>query len=246
MLKMIDVPARSFLKALSWRGIGLFFLTTITFLVTNSTQTTTIIALTYHVGMIFAFVLHERAWTRISWGRSKGLFIQMTGMSGAGKSTIAQKVAHKLRKKGINVEVIDGDEYRTGLCNDLGFSKKDRNTNIRRLGFVSKILARNNVISIIAAINPYDSIRQNLKALGPNVKLIYVKCNLGELKLRDPKGLYVRADLPDDDPAKVHNFTGISDPYEIPIHPDLIIETDKENMYESARKLEKYILNCIS
>ena len=143
------------------------------------------------------------------------------------------------------VEVIDGDEYRAGLCSDLGFSKEDRNTNIRRLGFVSKVLARNNVISIIAAINPYDDVRSELDALGPNVKTVYVKCDLGTLKKRDTKGLYKKALLPDGDPDKIYNFTGISDPFEEPSNPDLTIETNLELLQESARKLEKFIVGSV-
>ena len=92
----------------------------------------------------------------------KGIFIQMTGLSGAGKSTISFATQRILREMGYNVEVIDGDEYREGLCKDLGFSKEDRNTNIRRLSFVGKVLSRNNVICIMSAINPYDSIRKEV------------------------------------------------------------------------------------
>jgi len=166
----------------------------------------------------------------------------MTGMSGAGKSTLASNVADRLRGKGYKVEVIDGDEYREGLCSDLGFSMEDRNTNIRRLGFVGNVLARNNVISIIAAINPYDGIREELSKRYGGTKTVYVKCNLKTLKDRDTKGLYRRALLPDGDPDKVYNFTGISDPFEAPESPDLLIETDLELLNESAQKLEEFII----
>ena len=203
------------------------------------------IAVIYHLSMLGLYFIHERLWNHTKWGKTNGLFIQMTGMSGAGKSTVAHAAAEKLRKKGLKVEVIDGDEYRTGLCSDLGFSKEDRNTNIRRLGFVSKILARNNVLSIIAAINPYDSIRDELGELADNVKTVYVKCNLETLKRRDTKGLYKRALLPDGDPNKVYNFTGISDPFEEPLNPDLILETNREAMSFSIAKLENFILGSI-
>ena len=154
-------------------------------------------------------------------------------------------MAQDLRKSGLQVEVLDGDEYREGLCSDLGFSREDRNTNIRRLGFVSHILERNNVISIIAAINPYDDVREELKKYG-NVKTVFVDCDIEELKARDTKGLYARALLEDGHPDKVYNFTGISDPYESPLEPDLVVSTDKETISESAKKLKKFIMGNIS
>jgi len=203
------------------------------------------IAVIYHLSMLGLYFIHERLWNHTKWGKTSGLFIQMTGMSGAGKSTIAHAAAEKLRKRGIKVEVMDGDEYRTGICGDLGFSKEDRNTNIRRLGFISKVLARNSVVSIISAINPYEDIRSELTKLCDNVKTVYVKCDLETLVRRDPKGLYYRALLPDGDPNKIQNFTGISDPYEEPPAPDLILQTNREAMSFSIAKLENYILGSI-
>jgi len=182
----------------------------------------------------------------IKWGKSKGLFIQMTGMSGAGKTTLARVVQQRLRKKGMQVEVIDGDEYRSNLCSDLGFSKEDRNTNIRRLGFVAKVLARNNVVSIISAINPYESVREELSGMDNNVKTVYVSCGLETLKKRDTKGLYRKALLPDGDPEKIHNFTGISDPFEEPTTADLIVNTEEEDIEASAHKLEEFIVRSVS
>ena len=243
---MIDSKKRTMAKALSWRVLGFTVLSVLSYLVTGSLKQMTMIALIYQVFMLSLYLAHERTWNSLSWGRTKGLFIQMTGMSGAGKSTLSNEVAKRLRKKGFKVEIIDGDEYRTGLCGDLGFSKEDRNTNIRRLGFVSKILARNNVISIIAAINPYDSVRQELNNLGSDVKTVYVKCDIKTLKIRDTKGLYKRALLKDGHPDKVYNFTGISDPFEEPNNPDLVLLSGKESLQKSANKLEKFILKSIS
>ena len=168
------------------------------------------------------------------------MFIQMTGMSGAGKTTVSQAVAKKLKAQGYKVELIDGDEYRKNISKDLGFSKADRNENIQRLGFIGHVLARNNVISILAAINPYDAARQDLTRLG--AKTVYVKCDIEELKKRDTKGLYYRALLEDGHPNKVHNFTGISDPFEAPSSPDLVIDTERESLKESTDKLCHFIL----
>ena len=170
-----------------------------------------------------------------------GIFVQMTGMSGAGKSTMTFKAATILKEMGYNVEVIDGDEYREGLCKDLGFSKEDRNTNIRRLSFVGKVLSRNNVVCIMSAINPYDDIRKEVKQNNSLAKIVYVKCDLDTLIDRDPKGLYARALLPKDDPNHIPNFTGISDPFEQPDDADLIIETNNMSIDESVEQLINFI-----
>lgn len=239
---MVDTTVRSFAKATTWRLFAVVLLAAVTWLTTGDMKTVTYVTLGYHVIQVFMYYIHERLWHTVSWGKSRGLFVQMTGMSGAGKSTLASNVADRLRGKGYKVEVIDGDEYREGLCSDLGFSMEDRNTNIRRLGFVGNVLARNNVISIIAAINPYDGIREELSKRYGGTKTVYVKCNLKTLKDRDTKGLYRRALLPDGDPDKVYNFTGISDPFEAPESPDLLIETDLELLNESAQKLEEFII----
>jgi len=174
-----------------------------------------------------------------------GIFVQMTGMSGAGKSTMTFKAASILREMGHNVEVIDGDEYRTGLCSDLGFSKEDRNTNIRRLSFLGKVLSRNDVICIMSAINPYDDIRQEVMQNNELAKTVYVKCDMDTLIDRDPKGLYARALLPSSDPNHIPNFTGISDPFEEPANADLTINTAGESINTSVDTLIKFILENI-
>jgi adenylylsulfate kinase len=167
----------------------------------------------------------------------------MTGLSGAGKTTLAEAVAERLHDEGFKIEIIDGDEYRKGLCNDLGFSREDRNTNIRRLGFVGKILARNGVIVIMATINPYEDVRKELK--GDGAKTVYVDCDLTTLQKRDPKGLYKRALLPDNHPDKVRNFTGISDPFDEPEDPDLTLYTMSETLEVSVNILYTFILQNI-
>jgi len=243
---MVDTKIRTLTKALSWKflGVTLLFLVASALWQWQSPNAPIYIAVIYHSIMIVFYMFHERAWNFIKWGKTKGLFIQMTGMSGAGKSTLANRVAHELRKKGYKIEIIDGDEYRTGLCSDLGFSREDRNTNIRRLGFVGSVLARNNVISIIAAINPYKDIRDELTEYG-NVKTVFVNCGLEELKERDTKGLYAKALLPDNHPDKILNFTGVSDPYEAPGNADLVLDTERETVGHSARKLKQFIMENV-
>lgn len=174
------------------------------------------------------------------------LFIQLTGLSGSGKSTIAGGVKKLLESNGYRVEVIDGDIYRKKLCPDLGFSKEDRHENIRRLGFVSNKFAVNGIISILAAINPYEEIRKELALYGPHVKTVWIDCDLDILIKRDTKQLYKKAQLPDDHPEKINNLTGVNDPYEPPETPDLIINTGIESEEASIKMLFDYIMQNIN
>ena len=173
------------------------------------------------------------------------LFIQMTGLSGAGKSTVAQTAKNILVDLGYKVELLDGDDYRRHLCRDLGFSKTDRLENINRLGFVGLTLARHGVIAIMAAINPYEEARENLKRKSALVKTIFVDCPLSITRERDPKGLYRRVFLPEDHPDHIGHFTGVSDPFELPKNPDLTIPTSQQTIGESATMLVNFILQNI-
>lgn len=174
------------------------------------------------------------------------LFIQLTGLSGSGKSTIANGVKKLLENNSFRVEVIDGDIYRKKLCPDLGFSKEHRHENIRRLGFVSNKFAVNGIISILAAINPYEEIRKELSQFGPHVKTVWVHCDLDLLIKRDPKQLYKKAMLPDDHPDKINNLTGVNDPYEPPENPSLIINTGMESEETSIIKFFDYIMQNVN
>ncbi len=173
------------------------------------------------------------------------ILIQHTGLSGAGKTTLSINVQRELQKLGFKVEVIDGDTYREILCKDLGFSKKDRCENIRRLGFVGTTLANNGVIVLLAAINPYEEVRKELKMKSSLVRTVWIDCDLETLKSRDTKGLYKRALLPESDPNKLKNLTGVNDPFEIPQDPDLIIRTGQETESESTQNLLNFILSNI-
>jgi adenylylsulfate kinase len=173
------------------------------------------------------------------------LLIQFTGLSGSGKTTIAFNVKEKLAAAGINIEVIDGDEYRKTICKNLGFSYDDRVENLRRLGFVGKLLLKNGVITIVSAINPFEKIRKELTDNAENIKTVWINCNLETLIERDPKGLYKRALLPDGHPDKIKNFTGINDVFEEPKNPDLVINTDEETPEESSQRLVDFILQYI-
>ena len=170
------------------------------------------------------------------------ILIQLTGLSGSGKSTIATGVNKMLVNDGYRAEVIDAEVYRKILCRDLGYSKEDRNENIRRLGFVANLLATNKVIVIVAAINPYEAIRQEISDYGPHVKTVWINCDLDTLIKRDTKKLYKKALLPDGHPDKINNFTGINDPYEIPENADLILNTNTETETESIQRLYDFVI----
>jgi len=166
----------------------------------------------------------------------KGVCLWFTGLSGAGKSTLSQALLQVLRDRGRNVEILDGDEVRENLSKGLGFSQADRDTNIRRIGYVCHLLARNGVIAVSAAISPYRSVRdENRERIGDFVE-IFVNCPLEVLVERDVKGLYKKALA-----GEIKNFTGVSDPYEEPLHPEIVVETDKETIEESVAKIVDYL-----
>src|SRR5215472_12341579 len=163
---------------------------------------------------------------------SEGFTLWFTGLSGAGKSTIANLVAGELRTRGHRVEILDGDEVRTNLSKGLGFSKEDRDTNIRRIGYVCDLLARNGVIAISAAISPYRDIRDEIRSHHQRFFEVYMKCSIEKLSERDVKGLYKKALA-----GEIKNFTGVSDPYEEPLNAELVIDSGIEPVNDSLQKL---------
>ena len=161
-----------------------------------------------------------------------GFTIWFTGLSGSGKSTLSEVIEQHLKALGRNVEVLDGDIVRTHLSKGLGFSREDRDTNIKRIGFVCGLLTRNGVVCISAAIAPYHEARDWARKEIGNFVEVYVKCPIEVCRQRDVKGLYKLVDE-----GKIKNFTGVDDPYEEPVHPELIIETDKETVEESVTRI---------
>ena len=166
----------------------------------------------------------------------QGVTLWFTGLSGAGKSTLANKIAEELRQRKVRVEILDGDEVRTNLSKGLGFSKEDRDTNIKRIGYVCKLLTRNGVVAISAAISPYREVRDaNRQEIGRFVE-IYVECSIEELTKRDVKGLYKKALA-----GEIKNFPGISDPYEPPLKPEIAIDSGKQTVEESLAAILSYL-----
>src|SRR6266853_4732186 len=162
----------------------------------------------------------------------KGFVLWFTGLSGAGKSTISNLIEARLRAVGAAVEVLDGDVVRTHLSKGLGFSKEDRDINIRRIGFVSELLARHGVIVIVAAISPYRAVREEVRSTIPNFVEVYVECPIDVLAERDVKGLYKRALA-----GEIPHFTGVSDPYEPPLAPEVTVNSASQTPEESSDRI---------
>ena len=163
----------------------------------------------------------------------QGFTIWFTGLSGAGKTTISDAIEPLLLERGITkLEKLDGDVVRTHLSKGLGFSKEDRDTNIRRIGWVAEVLTRNGVCVLASAISPYREIRDEVRRNVGSFVEVYVKCSIPELTRRDVKGLYEKAIR-----GEIANFTGISDPYEEPLNPEVIVDTETEDLHESVAKV---------
>jgi adenylylsulfate kinase len=164
--------------------------------------------------------------------RNKGVTIWLTGLPSAGKSTIARQLAHTMNTWGLPVELLDGDEIRERLSKGLGFSRQDRDENIRRISYVARLLSQHGVCAIVAAISPYRATRREARAEIENFVEVFVDCQLEECVRRDVKGLYKKALS-----GQIPQFTGISDPYEEPENPELVVHTHKETLDESVMKI---------
>ena len=170
--------------------------------------------------------------------------LQFTGMPGAGKTTLANRLVVLLHERNIDAVVIDGDVYRKTISKDLGFSIADRMENIRRLGMEAYRLSQEGRLVIIAAINPMEASRRELKNLY-GAKLVWLRCSIETLQQRDTKGLYKRAMLADDHPMKIHNLSGINDPFEEPASPDLVIDTGESSIPNCSDTLFDFTLSLL-
>jgi adenylyl-sulfate kinase len=162
----------------------------------------------------------------------EGFTVWFTGLSGAGKTTAARLLERRLQALGARVEVLDGDMVRARLSKGLGFSKEDRDENVRRIGYVCEVLSNHGVIAIVAAISPYRATRDEVRARIPNFVEVYVECPMDVLIQRDVKGLYKQALS-----GEIPHFTGISDPYEPPLEPEATIHSGRETPEESLDRI---------
>jgi len=184
------------------------------------------------------YYFHERGWNLVHWGRAsarakpRAPTIWFTGLPSSGKSSITDALTERLRLEGVNVERLDADIIRKHLWKELGYSKEDRDENIRRATFLAKLLSRNGIITLASFISPYRELREYAREEIGDFIEVYVKCPVEVCIQRDTRGLYKRALA-----GKISNFTGISDPYEEPTNPEVLIESDKETLEESVAKV---------
>ncbi|MBD0281388.1 MAG: adenylyl-sulfate kinase [Thermoleophilaceae bacterium] len=171
-----------------------------------------------------------------------GLCLWLTGLSGSGKSTVARLAAGELRDRGHPVELLDGDDVRQNLCAGLGFSREDRDANVRRIAYVADLLSRNGVITFVAAVSPYRGARDEARArMGERFVEVYVRASVAECERRDVKGLYELARA-----GEIESFTGVSDPYEEPLGPELTLESESESPQASAERLVQLVERRLS
>ena len=170
--------------------------------------------------------------------KQRGVAVWFTGFSGAGKSTIANALTKELNNKGYDLEVLDGDEIRENLTKGLGFSKEDRDTNIRRIGFVAKLLVRHGVVVLVPVISPYRAIREEMREQIGDFVEVFVNAPIEVCEKRDVKGLYKKVR-----DGEIKQFTGISDPYEPPLNPEIECRTDLEELDESVAKIMNKLID---
>jgi adenylylsulfate kinase len=235
-----ETTTRSVLKAISWRLLATLTTILLVYLFTGR------IGMAFTLGGIeiilkmLLYYLHERAWNRTSFGRKepRPVVLWFTGLSGAGKSTISEKVYARLKEQGVKVEHLDGDRVRE-IFPKTGFSKEERNRHVKRVGFLASMLEKNGVTVLASFISPYRESREFVRNLCDNFVEVYVATPLEVCEQRDIKGLYAKARK-----GEITQFTGIDDPYEAPEKAEIVVDTSNQTVDESVnyvlRELEKY------
>ena len=228
---------RSILKAISWRVWATLTTIALVFLFTGRWKIAAAIGGVEVVAKLVLYFIHERVWDRITWGKRElsPFVLWFTGLPSSGKSTLGDEVAEQLKRRGIKTERLDGDVVR-GIFPKTGFSREERNMHIKRIGFLCSILEKNGVCPVASFVSPYRESRDFVRNLTRNFIEIYVAAPLEECEKRDVKGLYKKARA-----GEIKQFTGIDDPYEPPPDPELTIETHKETVKDSARKVIDYL-----
>ena len=234
---VIETHARSFLKAASYRCFSTLVTSVLFWILTREWQLALLAGGIEALLKLLLYYLHERWWECCLFGKKEIIppVIWFTGLSGAGKTTLARAILKELKSLGFKCELLDGDEIRD-LLPPMGFSEKDRNTHVSRVGILAKYLQRNGVASVVSLISPYRESRNYVRRLCDNFYEVYVETPLEICEKRDPKGLYQKARM-----GEIQNFTGIDAPYEIPQHPEIIINTESETVDSCVKKVLEQI-----
>jgi adenylylsulfate kinase len=232
-----ETPVRSVLKALSWRVLGTLVTATVVLIMTRKPWVALAAGGADFFSKIGLYFIHERVWNRVRIGKRayEPVVVWLTGLSAAGKTTIARELVKRMKKLGLTVEHLDGDSIRD-VFPQTGFTREARVEHIKRVGFLASRLERNNVFVVASFISPYQESRDFVRSLCPNFLEVYVSTPIAECEKRDPKGLYSKARQ-----GTVKNFTGVDDPYEAPTHPDLVIDTSVFSAEDSASLILKRI-----
>ena len=232
-----ETHARSVAKALSWRVVGRLTTSLLVFIATGRLGLSLAVGGAEFVAKIGLYWLHERAWDRLRFGREQlqPAVIWFTGLSGAGKSAIADRVYNELRSQGLQVERLDGDTVRD-IFPATGFTRPERDSHLRRVGYLASKLETNGVSVVASFVSPYEESRQFVRGLCRRFVEVHVATSLEECERRDVKGLYAKARR-----GEIEHFTGIDDPYEIPEHPELRLDTEALSLDEATNRVIAYL-----
>lgn len=228
---------RSIVKTISWRLLATLTTAAIVYAFTGKLNIALAVGGIEVVLKLVLYYFHERTWNKISYGKKEIIpkVIWLTGLSGSGKSTIAEGLYKKIQSRGMKVEYLDGDRVRN-IFPKTGFSKEERDRHVKRIGFLASMLEKNGVIVVAAFISPYEESRKFVRDLCNNFVEVHVSTPLEECKRRDIKGLYARAEK-----GEIKNFTGIDDPYEVPLQPDLRIDTTNITVDEAVNRINSIV-----
>ncbi len=224
---------RSAIKTISWRVLATLTTAALVYIFTGKLKIALYVGGIEVVLKMALYFLHERVWNNIRYGKKqlKPKIIWFTGLSGAGKTTIAEAVYKKIQAQGIKVEHLDGDKIRE-IFPKTGFSKEDRNRHIKRVGYLASMLEKNGISVVASFISPYKESRDFNRNLSENFREVYVSTPLEVCEQRDLKGLYAKARK-----GEITQFTGIDDPYEIPEHPEITVDTSNQTVEESVKEV---------
>lgn len=232
-----ETHLRSVFKAVTWRVLGTLATTSLVFAFTRKLVLSVAVGALEFLSKVGLYWLHERVWDRVRLGRiqSRPAVLWFTGLSGAGKSTVAEWVHAELRRRGHRVDHLDGDTIRD-IFPHTGFTRPERDQHIRRVGYLASKLEQNGITVVAAFVSPYEESRAFVRSLCSNFIEIYLATPLQECERRDVKGLYARARL-----GEIKNFTGLDDPYEVPLYPELRIDTTSLTVEDAGAQ----VLQCL-